>query len=736
MRKLVWFAIGICAGCALGVYAFGNAAFVPIVVTEIVFSVIFLCLRQKRIALALFGFSLGLLYTVGYSHFYLSGMDAYDGQTIDTSITVTDYAQQTPYGIRVEGEISLNGKTYGVLIYKDEYIELDPGDLLKDTFLLRLTAPGGSKETTYQQSQGVWFIAYARGEATVTEGDPENIRYLPQRLRRAVLNRLEALFPEDTAVFAKALLLGDTQGLSYKQDTALKISGIRHIVAVSGLHVSILFALIYLLAGKKRYLTALLGIPMLFLFAFMAGLTPSIMRACVMQGLMMLALLLRREYDPPSALAFAVLVILGANPFAVTSVSFQLSCGCIVGIFLFSGPFQRHFQYLTKGFTLGAKLRKGIVASLSVTVGTMIVTVPLCAYYFETVSLIGLLTNMLTLPVVSVIFYGILAALGLSFLFLPIGILVAAIISFLMRYVLLVAELLSKVPLAAVYTTSVYILICLVLCYILFLLFWLLGRKHMKFTVGAMAVLLFLAIFFSWLEPRLDDYRVTVLDVGQGQSILLQSRGETYLVDCGGYSDRAVADRVVAQLLGQGVTCIDGVILTHYDNDHVGGISYLLQRIDAKTVYLPTDRARPFSLPEGQKIVYLTDITTIPVGVGKLTLIPGEPGKEDNESSTCVLFQAKECDILITGDRNKSGEDRLIEQYPLPKLEYLVAGHHGANNATGLALLMQTCPETVIISVAENNNYGQPDIRLLDRLKLFGCRILRTDIHGNIIIRR
>ena len=668
---------------------------------------------------------------MSYNHFYLSGTESYDGKTLDTAVTVTDYSQETRYGIRAEGEIRLDGKTYDVLIYRNKKATLKPGDVLEGSFVLRLTAPGGSKEMTHYQGQGLWFIAYPQGEIAVIEGESDALRYFPQRLRRALLSRMEEIFPEDTIAFAKALLLGDTEDLTYAQDTSLKTSGIRHIVAVSGLHVSILFALIYLLAGKKRVLTALLGIPMLMLFALTAGLTPSILRACLMQSLMMLALLLRREYDPPSALAFAVLVILGLNPFAISSVSFQLSCGCIVGIFLFSGRFQRRFRSFTHGFTLGKKLLRLIVGSLSVTVGTMIITAPLCAYYFETISLIGILTNLLTLPVVTVIFCGILVSL-----ILPFGSLLAGAVSILMRYVLLVAELLSKVPFAAVYTASPYICLWLVLCYVLFGVFWFRGKKHMKLTVSFMIALLLIASVFSQIEPRLDDYRVTVLDVGQGQCILIQSKGETYLVDCGGSSDTGTADSAANQLLSQGISRIDGVIVTHYDSDHIGGLSYFLERIKAEMLYLPKEGgALPFALPEGQSRIYLDEITTVPVGIGKITLIPSEVLKESNDCSTCVLFQVKECDILITGDRGITGERLLLEQFSLPKLEFLVAGHHGANNSTGFDLLEQTQPDTVIISVAKDNYYGHPGAQLLWRLKIFNCRILRTDKHGNIIIR-
>ena len=735
MRRLVWLALGFTGGCALGAYVFQSLILLPVAIVSALACMLLYFLKKKMPALICLGLVVGILYSTFYSYSYLDAAKQYDDTKQTLVITATDYSERTDYGIRCEGALTLSGRKYDVLFYAYEDLLLKPGDALSGDFLLRLTTPGGSKESTYYQGDGLYFIAYGRGELSVTAGNENDIRYFPQRLRQTILAKLDEIFPSDTASFAKALLLGDTSDLSYAQEVAFQVSGIRHIVAVSGLHVSILFALIYTLSGKKRVLTAILGIPALALFAFVAGLSPSIVRACIMQGVMILALLFRREYDPPTALATAVLVILGINPFAVVSVSFQLSCGCIVGIFLFSARLQKYIYAKVKGFTQKAKALRAIGSAVSVTVGTMITTVPLCAIYFESISLIGVVTNVLTLWAVTIIFCGIVASCILSVLWLPIAKIFASIISLLMRYVLLLAQLLSKVPLAAVYTASPYILIWLVLCYGLLALFWFRGRKQLGLTVTIMAILLVFAATFSYLEPRLDDYRITVLDVGQGQSIILQSRGETYLVDCGGSGDATVANTVANQLLSQGITHIDGVILTHYDKDHIGGISYFLQRISTNMIYLPYDEEIPAGLPEGQKTKSISRIQTIGLGVGKITLIPGSNAEDENENSTCVLFQAKECAILITGDRARTGEDLLLQQIQLPNLDYLVAGHHGAETSTGTKLMEQTQPETVIISVGEQNPYNHPHEETLNRLSLYGCRILRTDLHGTIIIR-
>ena len=161
--------------------------------------------------------------------------------------------------------------------------------------------------------------------------------------RKQIINLIESAFPADTAGFVKALLIGDSTDFTYAQDRAFQVAGLRHVVAVSGLHVSILFSLIYLAFGRNRWLNVLFGLPLLLAFAAVAGFTPSIIRACLMQALMLLSMLVNKEYDPPTALSFAVLVILGINPHAITSVGFQLSVGCMVGIFAFCEPLRQYF---------------------------------------------------------------------------------------------------------------------------------------------------------------------------------------------------------------------------------------------------------------------------------------------------------------------------------------------------------------------------------------------------------
>ena len=234
---------------------------------------------------------------------------------------------------------------------------------------------------------------------------------------------------------------------------------------------------------------------------------------------------------------------------------------------------------------------------------------------------------------------------------------------------------------------------------------------------------------------------LSVIDVGQGQSILIQQNNAWYLVDCGGSHRGVTADTVANYLFSQGVFHLDGVILTHYDADHAGSLLDLLTSVDVDKIYMP-DVSDSNGIRESveavcpEKVSLITESSKLELNGGNFTLYPAESAADDNESSVCVLFQAENCDILITGDRSSAGERALLKQATLPQLELLIAGHHGSHNATSADLLYATRPKTVAISVGENNRYGHPRQELLDRLSRFGCEVYRTDLQGTIIFRR
>ena len=749
MRKLMWIAVGfaiaaVCCAYFLPVSLYLAAAGISAMalVTSLGFMLRF---RWMRIpAMVFFACTVGFLWITGYDALYLSKVRQQDNQVLNATVTAADYSYATDYGAAVDGRIELNGKTYKVLTYLDSKAVLKPGDTVTGDFLLRCTLPGGYHESVINRSNGIFLTARPRGELQYVSYEKIPPKFYPAYLRHHILQQIQMYFPADTAGFARALLLGDTDGIDYETDTAFKLSGIRHVIAVSGLHVTILFSLVFCLTGRRKWITALLGIPVLILFAAVVGFSPSITRACIMHSLMVIGSLIHKDYDPPTALGFAGICMITVNPWVIADVGFQLSMSCMIGILLFSEKIKQYLMDKNRlGKLQGKKLKKfagGFAASIGVSLGAMVLTTPLCAYYFGVVSLVSPLTNLLTLWIITFIFYGIMLASVVGLLLPLMGSIIGWVISWPIRYVFFVAKVFSSFPLSAVYTESVYIVIWLIFVYLLLTVFLLAKKKLPAYLSGFAAIGLCVALLFSWTEPMRDDFRLSVLDVGQGQCIVFQSEGKVYLVDCGSYSDDHAADEAAAYLLSQGISRVDGVILTHFDADHAGGVSLLLTRIKADTLYLPNCQDKDSTSQalyqyDGGQVVTVEEDFVMTFGNTKITMIPSEKSASGNESGICILFQAGDCDILITGDRNAAGERELIKHMTLPDIEVLIVGHHGSKTSTCRELLIKTKPEIAIISVGADNSYGHPTQEVLDRLTDFGCRIFRTDLDGNVIYR-
>jgi len=742
MRKLTWFALGFGAACGLCGYLIPKSVLMPLLMAGVCMSALVGIAGRKYTslscaALAILGSALGFGWYLRFYDVYLNQAVALDGQETVVSIRTADFSYETGYGIGVDGIMELDGRTYQVRTYLNVTEALQPGTILNGNFRFRVTTPDGEQDSTYHPGKGIFLLAYQKDDLLISESRDQTFREKISIFRRTIESILENSIPEDVMPFTKALLLGDTTELSYETDTALKTSGIRHVVAVSGLHVSILFALVTAVTFKRRYLTALLGFPMLLLFAAVAGFTPSVIRACIMSGLMLLALLADREYDRVTALSFASLVMLMCNPLAITSVSFQLSVASVAGISLFDIPIRK---WIVSVIPLPAEKAKRktilvwIESSVSVTLSAMTLTVPLSALHFGAISIIGVVTNLLTLWVISFVFYGLIA-ICLLYLFWKTGaLLLAKLVAWPIRYVLGVSGLLSRFPLAAVYTKSVYICLWLMFVYLLLVVFLVQKDKNPGVLLGCGCMGLCLSLALSWLEPMGDEMRMTVLDVGQGQCVLLQSQGKTYMVDCGGDSDSGTADLAAETLLSQGITRLDGLILTHFDRDHAGAAENLLSRIPSEVLVLPPEYTQK-ALP-AQTTVYAERELQICWEDTVLAVYPAEYPGNGNEKSLCILFDTPECDILITGDRNGFGERMLLRYHTIPDVDVLMAGHHGAESSTCAELLAQTKPETVCISVGENNVYGHPHEVLLQRLAEYGCAVYRTDQNGTILIRR
>lgn len=728
MRKLLWFTLGFGAACA--VCAYGGT---PVLLTLPLLAGFLTGVKKKRkILLSVLGILLGLFWFFRFEARVLAPVYALDGMTTEATIRCTGFPEKTDYGFRTEGTIELNGRKYTVLCYLNPEVDLSPGTLLSGTFLFRSTAPGGKTDSAYYQGEGIFLLAYPEDTLTITPGE-SSWQDHTALLRQKILLILEETLPKDASMFAKALLLGDSSDLDYVTKTHFTVSGIRHIVAVSGLHVSILFSMVYHFSFRKRLLSALLLFPVLLVFAAMTGFTPSVSRACIMSGMMLLATLANREYDGPVSLSFAGLLLLLRNPLAIISGSFQLSFSSVAGIFLFSTRIRDWLDPLLLG-KLPAGFARYLTATVSITLGATVLTVPLCALHFGTVSLAALVTNLLVLWVVSIIFYGLMALSLLHVIGSTGAAMLGKLITVLIRYVLAIAQVIADFPLSAIYTRSPYIAAWLLFAAGVLGLYLLRSDKNPQQLFCCALLGLCMALTASWAEPLTDNLRFTVLDVGQGQCLLLQTEGKNFLVDCGGSTDALAADAAAETLLSQGITRLNGLIVTHADADHAGGVGELLTRVDAELLILPA-KFREEIYP-AEETIYASQDLILSCGETKIQIYPSAISGTDNENSICILFDTKNCDILVTGDRSGFGERSLLRNAAIPDVDVLIAGHHGSKNATCEELLEAVRPEIVCVSAGRDNAFGHPAPELLARLEDFGCTVYRTDLQGDILIRR
>lgn len=683
----------------------------------------------------------GLGYNALYTQLVLSPAELLaDTEREAVTMTLCEYPEATEYGAKVT--VRLNGLTPGKAVYygSEVLLGLEPGNIATCDVRFGSARSVRGEEIRSFTSKGVFLLCYRRGEETVESGSAGSLRWLPQRTARAMAERIDAIFSEDSAPFLTAILTGDRSGIPQKAGDDLSEVGLYHLLAISGMHCAYLMELLYLVLGRhRRRLTAFLGLPLLLFYALLSGASPSVLRACVMLSFLLLAPLFGRERDSLTAIFAALLLILLANPFTAASVSLQLSFAAIGGI-LWVTP--KLSDWLGKGRDLGAAGRF-LSGSVSVSLGAMVFTTPLCAVYFNSLTLISPVSNLLCLWCVGLIFCGGLLAVALSFLWLPLGPILAFLPGLLVRYLLWMAGLLARIPYHALYFSNPYIKYWLGLLYLLFGIAWLSrekGKRKWLLSAGLSAACLLYAVYLGSLRYAYGSLNAEILDVGQGQSVILSSQGDFALTDCGSLNRWKDAGGIAAEALqSAGCRQLRYLLLTHYDYDHVSGVQGLLERVGAETLLCPPDggdtdaQAAILAAAEahGTEVRFITEETTLPLGEATLTVYPPLGDDSSNERGLVYLVSAGDYDLLITGDIDTEMERRLIERYDLPDIEALVVGHHGSKYSTSAELLDALRPETAFISVG-SNSYGHPSDQAMERLSERGITIYRTDLQGDL----
>lgn len=673
-----------------------------------------------------------------------------DGQTVYAQGRILTAPSSGEGWRRVEVELSLGDRTKltGILYDPDGSLKkAKPGDRVEGSFRLRAADTRNGERYDNNPARGIYVTANALDDFILSESGGFSLRGLASSLHERICGRIREVFPGDTYAFFQALLLGEKSEL-YQDDTlslSMSRAGLMHIVAVSGMHIAFLVGMLRQLLGNTRR-SSILCILLIWAFVLVTGSSPSAVRAGVMQTVALLAPVFGREDDPPTSLLFALALILTVNPCSISSVSLQLSFSSLAGILLFSDRIRKTtLSALPK--PMPRFLRNYLSTNLANSVGVLVFTTPLIGLHFGYVSILSPLTNLLTLWAVPICFgFGYLACLLAPISLAAAGFL-AAVLSWLARYIVWIAGILASPGFSCLYLSLKVNWLWIAMVYLLFIgaaLIFRPGWKRWFFPAGLAVFSLFVLLTVTRLYYERPSGYVAAVDVGQGQSLVVLSGDETIVVDCGNINSIDDAgDLTGSYLCSRGRDDVDLLILTHLHSDHADGVLRMMEYLPVREIVIGPEMEDPNGLlPDilasaarhGTAVTVLESDSDRSFGGVRLDLFtPGSAGNI-NERCLSAVIRIGSFDLLVTGDMNQAAERELLKEHPLRDLEMLVVGHHGSKNAACEELLAESGACTAIVS-SGYNTYGHPSPDTLERLARFNYKVYRTDQEGTLEFR-
>jgi len=736
VRKLVIFVAAFSLSTLLSVYLLSSLAVVISACVCVIGSIGFLFFKGKqrsRYFISCIGLAVGFIYFFVYSSVFVYPAQKLVGVEKYSTATIISFPEDNFADAMLDCE---DGPDVHIsLLCPNGFPEgTEPGDVISADMVF-------SESTRYYT--GVKL--YARAEEIIFTKGNSGIQYFGAITAERIKNITKDIFPDDTYPFAKALIIGDKAEF-YEDpilDFSFKAAGLSHIVVVSGMHLSFILTLPALFIKNRRRFS-LAAIPLILFFMAVCGFSPSVCRAGIMHLCICAANLFNRPPDDYTSLFTSVFIILLFNPYASASVSLQLSFSSVLGIIMFTERISKVLLKPAKSFpAVIAYIYRAVISIFTVSVAALIFTTPLCALYFGQVSVIAPIVSIFVLSILSFAFCLCILSCIAGMIFLPVGIAVAGISSVLLRYIMWVAETASKLNIASIYTSNLAAVIWLVGTYLIFIVVFLLKRPAKSYIIPICISIAGFCIMMMIpkLTPSDTSMQTTVLDVGQGQCIIVTSDDMTAVIDCGSSSGEYAGEIAADYLHSRNIDSIDVIILTHYHADHVNGVEYLFKAFDVDVLIAPPqedytsydDKIISVAERRESEILYIESDFEIEMGNAVLSIYQPLFPTGENERCAAVLCTENNYDILVTGDMPAYCELLLLEHADLPDIEVLIAGHHGSSGSSCKTLLTTLKPETAVISVGANS-YGHPSDDTLERFSEYGISVFRTDLIGHITL--
>lgn len=606
--------------------------------------------------------------------------------------------------------------------------------------------------------------------------------------------------PEDEGIF-RAAILGDKDKMEQEIKDLYQKNGIAHLLAISGLHLSLIGAGLHRIlrrCGLGYGLSGLLAAAVIVSYGILTGASGSALRAVIMLAVSFLAAFLGRTYDLLSALSFALLLLSGASPFSITQSGFQLSFGAVLGIGILGKALENCPEILKDSCTLcgrNKKTERRWMQGLKISAAVQMATAPIVLWHYFQIPVYGVVLNLFVVPLMGyVVISGLLGLLTGAF-FYDAGVMAVGSGHYILQFYQYLCEWTSRLPASLlIWGRPKGFQIFL---YYLFLGGMILGlhglkRKEKEWTgdeglkkirmqrwgivfTGSLLCLL-------CMKPRPQSgLDIAVLDVGQGDGIVLQCEGgriETMgilwqgerdenkegankflqqaviLIDGGSSSEKRLGEnRLEPYLKSEGLSRIDFAVVSHGDADHTSGLLYLLKEcpeIEIGCLILP-EAGREDSGYE--KLIYAAKKRGIGVGcmdagdkiqAGSCILTCFYPGEgmdidfsDRNQQSLVIRVDYQDFHMLFTGDVGQEGEKMALDyagEEALSMVQVLKAAHHGSRFSNGEDFLAAVHPAWTVISYGEGNSYGHPHEETIERLGKEGSTVLETGKMGAVLL--
>ncbi|MGE5676240.1 MAG: DNA internalization-related competence protein ComEC/Rec2 [Mycobacterium leprae] len=639
--------------------------------------------------------------------------------------------------------------------------------------------PGGFDQAAFLARQSIYLTV---STSQVQGGGIGQLMFM-QRAAVATRIRLEGVLknvlPPPQAALLAGLLFGSRSELPDSIKEAFRTSGVLHLLAVSGGNVAMIvlpFMAVLAWLRVPRRLSAVLACCLVIFFIQLTGATPSVLRAGLMVLLVMVGDMLGRERNALNTLGAACLILLLVSPGLLFDLGFQLSAGATLGILLYARPIACWLNVRLQPLC-GEKAGRWLAAGLSVTLAAQVMVEPICLHAFGATSVVAPLANLLVLvflePIIQLGCLGVMVGLVV----LPVAQLIGWLLRLGLWLLVLVVNGMAALPGAYLKPGNLPIL-WVVLWYVGLAIItnadwrrrlaigalrvwghlWAPGWAHKVAAAGvALLVALTCAVWQQVSAGPPDLLKVTFLDVGQGDAILIEAPHRyTMLVDAGptlppdpekGWEGFDAGEQVVVPFLkAEGISHLDYLVVTHSDRDHAGGSESVLRQVSVGALleggtegYEEIERAAeryrvPVSRPvAGEEMRLGSEVMLEILNPAPDALL--RRVADTNNNCLALRVRYRTVSMLLACDMEALAEKELLVDGTDLQADLLKVAHHGAGQSSGIDFLRAVQPRVAVLSVGNGNAYGHPHKGTLQRLAEIGAEVYRTDQHGSITVR-